>query len=118
MIQNVQHLILDAVTTEYIPRTTVEDWVRKTARDSEMTILALLGYDLRLSEGQKPGISVIALIAESHIAIDTWPEKGFITLSFYSCKPFNIEQVVKSFQQEFNIQALTTYEVVKRFGIT
>lgn len=32
-----------------------------------------------------PGVSVVAIILESHIAIHTWPEYGFATLDVYTC---------------------------------
>jgi S-adenosylmethionine decarboxylase len=40
-----------------------------------------------------PGVSVIAIILESHIAIHTWPEHRFATVDVYTCgskgDPFN-----------------------------
>jgi len=35
------------------------------------------------------GISGVVLIAESHISIHTFPDKGFLSLDIFSCKPFN-----------------------------
>lgn len=32
-----------------------------------------------------PGVSVIAIILESHIAIHTWPEHRFATVDVYTC---------------------------------
>jgi len=32
-----------------------------------------------------PGVSVIAIILESHIAIHTWPEHKFATVDVYTC---------------------------------
>jgi len=40
------------------------------------------------------GISGIVLIAESHIALHTFPEKGFFTLDIFSCKDFDIRSAV------------------------
>lgn len=31
------------------------------------------------------GVSIIALIAESHISLHTWPESGYATIDIYSC---------------------------------
>lgn len=36
-------------------------------------------------EGDKGGVSVIALVTESHIAIHTWPEYGYATIDVYTC---------------------------------
>lgn len=48
------------------------------------------------------GLSGIVLIAESHIAIHTFPEKGFITLDIFSCKDFDTRQAVDYFVDCFN----------------
>ena len=40
------------------------------------------------------GISGVVLIAESHIALHTFPEKGFFTLDIFSCKEFDIRIAV------------------------
>ncbi len=41
------------------------------------------------------GISGFVIIAESHIAIHTFAEKGFFTLDIFSCKPFDIDLAIK-----------------------
>ena len=40
------------------------------------------------------GISGVVLIAESHIALHTFPEKGFFTLDIFSCKEFDVRSAV------------------------
>lgn len=40
------------------------------------------------------GISGVVLIAESHIALHTFPEKEFFTLDIFSCKDFDIRKAV------------------------
>lgn len=35
--------------------------------------------------GANGGISVVAIIAESHISIHTWPEHGYATVDVYTC---------------------------------
>lgn len=44
--------------------------------------------------GLKPedwGVSGIVLIAESHISIHTFPEKGYASVDIFSCKDFDTE---------------------------
>ncbi|MGC9152538.1 MAG: adenosylmethionine decarboxylase [Vulcanisaeta sp.] len=36
-------------------------------------------------EGDKEGVSVLALVVESHIAIHTWPVYRFATVDVYTC---------------------------------
>ena len=33
------------------------------------------------------GVSGVIVIAESHVAIHTWPERGFAALDLFSCSP-------------------------------
>jgi S-adenosylmethionine decarboxylase len=39
------------------------------------------------------GVSGIVLIAESHISIHTFPEKGYASFDMFSCNDFDIERV-------------------------
>jgi S-adenosylmethionine decarboxylase len=50
------------------------------------------------------GVSGFVIIAESHIAIHTYPELGFFAMDVFSCKEFDVEKAVKF--------------AVKRFGLT
>ena len=34
---------------------------------------------------QPPGITGVVLLAESHLAVHTWPERGAVTLDVYVC---------------------------------
>ena len=39
------------------------------------------------SHQYKPqGVSVVILVAESHIALHTWPEYGYAAVDFFSCR--------------------------------
>lgn len=40
------------------------------------------------------GLSGIVIIAESHLAIHTFPDKGFITVDIFSCKDFDVKMAV------------------------
>jgi len=48
------------------------------------------------------GLSGFVLIAESHISIHTFPDRGYLSLDVFSCKPFNTCQagdlVIKQFR--------------------
>lgn len=60
--------------------------------------------------GVKPkdwGITGIVLIAESHIAIHTYPEYGLVNIDVFSCKGFDAESAVKYFKEALG---LTSFE--------
>ena len=52
------------------------------------------------------GISGFVMIAESHISIHTFPDKGFLTADVYSCKPFDTDKTVKFFKKQFELKDL------------
>jgi S-adenosylmethionine decarboxylase len=47
------------------------------------------------------GVSGVVLIAESHISIHTFPQKGFVTLDIFSCRDFDVERAIEYFCEQF-----------------
>jgi S-adenosylmethionine decarboxylase len=47
------------------------------------------------------GVSGIVLIAESHISIHSFPDKGFVTLDIFSCKDFDVDKAIEYFNGIF-----------------
>jgi S-adenosylmethionine/arginine decarboxylase-like enzyme len=82
-----------------------------------MTLLSITGYDLANAHGQAPGVSVLALIAESHCSVHTWPQEGIITMDLYSCRPFPPKKVMDSLNIWFETTETLVYEVVQRYGV-
>lgn len=67
-------------------------------------------------KGKNPqdwGISGFVLIAESHISIHTFPERSYINIDVFSCKPFNHTKVTKYIQDAFELEELKT-NIIKR----
>lgn len=61
--------------------------------------------------GQKPqdwGISGFVLIAESHISVHTFPERGLIWVDIFSCKAFDADDAVWSIADGFSLQSVHT----------
>lgn len=59
------------------------------------------------------GISGFVMIAESHISIHTFPDKGFITADVYSCRPFDTEKTIAFFKKSFDLQEVEA-QIIKR----
>jgi len=57
----------------------LERIVREAAEVGNMTILDIKSWKIG------DGVSVVAIILESHITIHTWPEFGYATVDVYSC---------------------------------
>ncbi len=54
------------------------------------------------------GITCMALIETSHIVLHIWDEQdpGLFQLDVYSCKDFNLQDVISSLNNSFNITKL------------
>ncbi len=56
--------------------------------------------------GPKPqdwGISGFVLIAESHISIHTFPQRGYINIDVFSCKEFDADIAVRDVKETFSL---------------
>jgi S-adenosylmethionine decarboxylase len=54
------------------------------------------------------GVSGFVLIAESHISIHTFPEKHYLSLDMFSCKPFDTQAAAETIKHYFDIQKCET----------
>jgi S-adenosylmethionine decarboxylase len=48
------------------------------------------------------GITGTVIIAESHISIHTFPEKNWVFVDIFSCKPFDTTYVIEYLLEKFN----------------
>jgi S-adenosylmethionine decarboxylase len=48
------------------------------------------------------GITGVVIIAESHLSIHTFPEKGWVFIDIFSCKPFETDYVINYLTEKFN----------------
>lgn len=78
-----QHLILDLdgcdpqVLNDYC---LLNNLLKKAMALAEATVLQIIG------EHFKPqGVTLLALLAESHSSIHTWPELGYAAIDLYTC---------------------------------
>ena len=60
----------------------------------------------RYTQGQTPadwGVSGFVLIAESHISVHTFPDRGYLNVDIFSCKPFDAQRAVDELRGRFGI---------------
>jgi len=88
------------VNEEYI-----REIVKEAVRIGNMTLVDIKSW--KIGEG----VSVLALILESHISVHTWPEFGFATIDVYSCGEHTNPE--KAFN--FIIDKLEAKEVIRGF---
>jgi S-adenosylmethionine decarboxylase len=65
----------------------------------------------RYTTGQVPqdwGVSGFVLIAESHISIHTFPERGYLNVDIFSCKAFDTDAAIRELTGRFGIDSVKT----------
>lgn len=62
----------------------LRDLCVKECVDAGLTPLGNYFYQFE-SDGEKAGVTGTVVLAESHLAIHTWPENGGVTLDVYVC---------------------------------
>jgi len=58
---------------------------------------------------EEEGITGVTIIAESHIALHTYPKKSFAFVDLFSCKPFDVEKAKDYIVQFFQSKSPTIY---------
>ena len=49
------------------------------------------------------GVSGFVLIAESHISVHTFPDRGHVNIDVFSCKPFDVSESLDSVRTTFSL---------------
>lgn len=62
------------------------------------------------------GISGSVIIAESHIAIHTWPDQRLVWVDCFSCRDFDPAVLAESVVQEFLLQKAEILELARGLG--
>lgn len=84
------HLIADLYRCQCPPdfvlaREVLEELCVRECRDAGLTPLGAYFYQFNHEDGQQAGVTGTVVLAESHLAIHTWPETGDVTLDVYVC---------------------------------
>ncbi|MDD3030579.1 MAG: adenosylmethionine decarboxylase [Alphaproteobacteria bacterium] len=99
------HLIIDmwGVKASFLADLSlIKSTMMRAVCESEAT---LLNIDLHHFEPNF-GVSGMAILAESHISIHTWPERGYAAIDAFMCGDSRPERCVKVFQERFAPQSI------------
>ena len=64
------------------------------------------------------GLSGFVLIAESHISIHTFPDRGYLNVDIFSCKDFDEEKALTLIGEAFNFQQTKQWSVGRGLAYT
>lgn len=102
------HLIVDGFGGDYRKLTDLDfvfDMLDQYPDAIEMTKI-MPPYVFKY-HGKRPedwGVSGFVIIAESHIAIHTFPEKGYVNVDIFSCKHFDTDRAIDYIKEQFGSQ--------------
>ena len=85
----------------------VSDWVRALIKRIDMKLLAG-PHTTYVSEKGNKGLTAVAIIETSHIALHIWDEinPGLMQLDVYSCASFNPQDVFDAVNEVFQTKRL------------
>lgn len=106
------HLIIDFWGSRYLnDLSLMERTLRECVERAGATLLHIHLHRFASSGG----ISGVAVLAESHISVHTWPERAFAAFDIFMCGSTMPEEALKVLKRVFDPQAVNILE--KRRGI-
>jgi S-adenosylmethionine/arginine decarboxylase-like enzyme len=110
MTQKHKHLIVRADigwTPKEEDLNKISDWIRSLIRKIEMKLLAG-PYTTYVNEKGNKGMTSVAIIETSHIALHIWDETnpGLMQLDVYSCADFTPQDVFDDIEQTFDTKKI------------
>jgi S-adenosylmethionine decarboxylase len=102
------HVLLDMYGAQHLTdEAAIDRALREAAHVCGATVL-----EMRLhSFGHGQGITGVAILAESHISIHTWPETGFIALDVFMCGQCDARQSVEVLKAHFKPERMDIQEI-------
>ena len=92
------HLILDFWGCQHLDNIA---FIEKTLRDAINSAGATLLHIHLHHFTPNGGVSGVAVLAESHISIHTWPERGYAALDIFMCGNTQPEKAIDVLKQAF-----------------
>ena len=103
-IHQSKHLLLELYRCDY-EKLNDESFLRctlnKAAKFANATVLNLIS-----NKFEPQGVTAIALLAESHISIHTWPESNYSAIDIFTCG----QKMLPEFASKYLIEALEAEE--------
>jgi S-adenosylmethionine decarboxylase len=86
----------------------IEDTLRRCVTAAGATLL-----HIHLHHFQPSGVSGVAVLAESHISIHTWPEAGYAALDVFMCGKADPDACVAVLREAFQAKRVDVEEILR-----
>ena len=107
------HLIIDLYGAQRLNDIEyIEDTLRKCVAAAKATLL-----HMHLHHFQPNGVSGVAVLAESHISIHTWPDAGYAALDVFMCGKANPDACVPILREAFKVKRIAVSELLRGQGL-
>lgn len=108
------HLIIDVYGGSFLDDLTlVEGALRKAVVTAGATLLHIHLHHFT----PNGGISGVAVLAESHISIHTWPECGYAALDVFMCGEANPHATIEILREAFSPEQIAVEEHLRGQGL-
>ena len=103
------HLIVDLHGAERLNDIEhIEATLRRCVEAARATLL-----HIHLHHFQPSGVSGVAVLAESHISIHTWPEAGYAALDVFMCGSANPDKCIPVLREAFSAKRVGVNELLR-----
>jgi S-adenosylmethionine decarboxylase len=103
------HLIIDLHGAERLDDIEhIEATLRRCVEAASATLL-----HIHVHHFHPNGVSGVAVLAESHISIHTWPEAGYAALDVFMCGSANPDACVPVLRQAFSAKRVAVNEMLR-----
>ena len=106
------HLIVDLYEAQHLDDIDhIEATLRRCVQAASATLL-----HIHLHHFQPNGVSGVAVLAESHISIHTWPEAGYAALDVFMCGSANPDACIPVLREAFSAKRVGVSELLRGQG--
>jgi S-adenosylmethionine decarboxylase len=103
------HLIVDLHGAEHLDDIDhIEETLRRCVAAARATLL-----HIHLHHFQPNGVSGVAVLAESHISIHTWPDAGYAALDVFMCGSANPDACIPVLREAFCAKRVGVNELLR-----
>lgn len=108
------HLIVDLYDAERLDDIDhIEETLRRCVAAAGATLLHIHLHHFE----PNGGVSGVAVLAESHISIHSWPENGYAALDVFMCGKANPDACVPVLREAFKPSRIAVSEVLRGQGV-
>jgi S-adenosylmethionine decarboxylase len=103
------HLLLDLHGATHLSDIAyIEKTMRRCVKASRATLL-----HIHLHRFEPDGVSGVAVLAESHISVHTWPESGFAAFDVFMCGNTQPEVCIDIMREAFEAERVDVQEILR-----